>query len=134
MRESEGSGEGGGGEDDPGRFADVIAYARGEFKDGRSEREVVRLLMKMGHPAAIRGLVHEVYYDTLGVSDNDRAIEFLFRILSLPLFFWLLFQLHQAWWTIPLVLALFGAYIAFECWAMRRFWEWRRRWRERSDQ
>ena len=108
-------------------YAEVIGYARGEFRDGRRPDEVVRLLLKRGYPKSIRGIVREVYFDTLGVSDSDRAIDFLLQILSVPLFYGVWFKLPEAWWSIPAVTGMLAAYLIAEHWAIHRYWERRSR-------
>ncbi len=116
-------------------FADVVGYARCEFRDGRSEKEVLALLVKSGHKAdTIRGVVRELYYECLGVSFLDRCEEMVAKIAGLPIALYLFLKVE----TTPVaglsLLAALSVYVVVISVLFRRHWEKRHRRRLHDQQ
>lgn len=115
-------------------FADVVGYARSEFRDGRSEGEVLALLVKTGHePDAIRGVVHELYFECLGVAFIDRLIELLAKVAGIPIALFLFIGIRITWWAGLILLVVLTAYVLLISVLFRKYWESRYRRRLRDQ-
>lgn len=105
-------------------FADVVSYARSEFRDGRSEREVMNLLVKSGHDReSIRGVVHELYFECLGVTWLDRAKDLLVKVIAIPIALFLLLKVDTTWVVGIVLLVALTVHVSVTSILFRRHWE-----------
>ena len=118
-----------------GDVADLVGYARSEFRDGRTEREVLALLIKSGQPDSIQGVVHELYLECMEVRLRDRAFELAVQAIGLPIAIGLFFIAQRTWMTGVLLLAEILLYFGLVHLLCVRHWEkrFRRRLEERSS-
>lgn len=115
-------------------FADVVGYARSEFRDGRSEREVLDLLVKTGQePDAIRGVVHELYYECLGVAFIDRFLELMVKVVGVPIALFVFIRIETTWWAGLILLVVLTVYVILVSALFRKYWEDRYRRRLRNQ-
>ena len=91
-------------------LADAINYARCEFRDGRSEREVFDLLIRNGQPNTIRGLVHELYLESLGVCTRDQIERSLSLSLGVLAIVSAGLLITHAWWIAFVLAGCIGLY------------------------
>jgi len=105
-------------------FADVVGYARSEFREGRSERDVLKLLVKTGHKRdAIEGVVHELYFECLGVTFFDRCEEMAAKIAGVPVALYLFLKVETTPWAGLSLLAALSVYVLLISAIFRKHWE-----------
>lgn len=108
-------------------LADAVGYARSEFRDGRSEKEVLELLLRSGQPASIRRVVHELYFECLEVTQRDRLMECFIQFLGLPLVITLFVLAPKGALTAPAMLIVLAGYFGAVHVLTRRHWAARHR-------
>jgi hypothetical protein len=108
-------------------LADAIGYARSEFRDGRSEKEVFALLLKIGQPTKIKGLIHELYLESLGVCTRDQIAKSASLTIGALLIVSIGLVLSRAFWIAPVLAGLIGLYAYLVDKAFLRRWKQRAR-------
>lgn len=114
-------------------LCDLVGYARGEFREGRSEQEVAKALSSMttsGELRAMKGVLRELYLETIGVSPKERRLVCLLQIASVAVATLIAAPLGPGWPMLVVAALIFTAlYVGLD-----RGFEgaWRRRYLRRQ--
>ncbi len=104
-------------------YADIVGYARSEFREGRTEKEVLQILTKAGRPREIKGVVHELYLECMEVTLADRVLETIVKFLGLPVALLLLPRVVKMWWAGLVLVVVLVLYLALVSTAFHRVWQ-----------